>query len=117
MATVPRVNLKIPQGTTYTHDFNYVEEDGTVINLAGFSARLQFREEKGTSTFFHEATTANTGLIIDAALGRITLIISDSASSAFTSYSGVYDLELISAGAVVNRIVEGKVTVSQEVTR
>ena len=118
MATVPKVNLKIPQGTTYTHDFNYVEVDGTTpVDLTGYTARMQFRATKESSVFFHEATTANTGLVLDVLIGKVTLIINDADSTAFTDYSGFYDLEIESAGGAVTRIVEGKVTINKEVTR
>ena len=118
MATVPKVNLKIPQGTTYTHDFNYVEVDGvTPVILTDYTARLQFRVTKESSVFFHEATTLNTGLIIAAPSGKVTLVIDDADSTAFTDYSGFYDLEIESPGGTVTRIVEGKVTINKEVTR
>ena len=118
MATVPKINLKIPQGTTYTHDFNYVETDGTtIIDLTGYTARMQFRSEKSAAAPFHEATTENSGIIIVPAEGKITFNLSDADSSAFTDYAGFYDLEIASSGGVITRVVEGKVTINQEVTR
>ena len=118
MATVPKINLKIPQGTTYTHEFNYVESDGTtIIDLTSYIARLQMRDEVDSVGFFHEATTENSGLTINASLGRITLAISSTDTAAFSIYKGFYDLELIAPNAAVTRIVQGKVTIDPEVTR
>lgn len=118
MASVTKISLKIPQGTTYTHDFKYVESDGTtVIPLTGYTARLQMREEVADAGFFHEATTENGGIVVDEALGVVTLLISSTASAAFTIYKGWYDLEIVAPNAAVTRIVQGKVTIDPEVTR
>lgn len=117
MASVPKVNIKIPQGTTYVHDFNYVDTAGTAISLSGYTARLQFRDEVESVAFFHEATTENGGLSVNEVGGVITLTITHVDTAAFTVLKGVYDLEIISPGTAVTRIVKGSVTIDPEVTR
>ncbi len=46
------------------------------------------------------------------------MLISATTTAALTApFSGVYDLELVSAGGVVTRLLQGAATVSPEVTR
>jgi len=116
MATVPKVPLKIPQGTTYVHEFNYVDTAGVAIDLTGYSARLQMRDEVESVAFFYEALSG-ADLVIDPLLGRITMTISSTDTEAFTILKGVYDLEIIAPSTAVTRIVKGSVTVDPEVTR
>jgi hypothetical protein len=54
--------------------------------------------------------------VVDANIGRIDIVITDEQTSTLTS-SGVYDLEMESAGGEVDRILEGKMRLSAEVTR
>lgn len=49
-------------------------------------------------------------------LGKVEIVATDEQTSTLTS-SGVYDLELESGGGEVNRVLEGKMRLSAEVTR
>ena len=70
-----------------------------------------------------EATTTLASLVsptditLDDTNHTITVLISATATAAYTFTSGVYDLELASSGGVVTRLLEGNVTVESEVTR
>jgi len=61
-------------------------------------------------------TTENGRIAINSADGLITLSISAADTAALTS-SGVYDLEIISPGGLVSRVIQGTFTLSLEVTR
>jgi hypothetical protein len=63
-------------------------------------------------------TTENAGITLGGAAGTITLSATATVTAALTApFSGVYDLELVSGGGVVTRLLEGVATVSPEVTR
>jgi hypothetical protein len=49
--------------------------------------------------------------------GTIDIVISATDTAAITWATGVYDLELVSSGGEVTRLIEGKIKVSKEVTR
>jgi hypothetical protein len=117
MASVTKVNIKIPQGTTYRHEYNYVDSDGVVIPLTGYSARCQFRDEIATVANFYDATSAGGELVIDEPNGQVVLLVSAAASTAFIVYKGFYDIEVVAPNGDVARIVQGKVTIDPEVTR
>ena len=105
-------NMAIDAGATYVLVITVSSTD-----LTDYSARMQFRRQIDSTSTDFEATTANGKLVLtDASNGEITLTITDTETAAFNSQY-VYDLEIESAGGVVTRIMEGRVTVSPEVTR
>jgi hypothetical protein len=57
-----------------------------------------------------------TGLYITPESGSIDVLMSAQVTEDFNFDTGVYDLELYS-GSVVERLLEGKVKISREVTR
>jgi hypothetical protein len=89
----------------------------TPVDLAGYTARMQIRATKASTTILLELTTANGRITIDNTAKTITLTISAVDTAALTFLEGVYDLELISAGLVVTKLLEGSVFVEEEVTR
>lgn len=88
----------------------------TPVDLAGVTGRMQIRDTKESTTILLELTTANSRVLIDNTLKTITLTIDAVTTAAIDFSSGVYDLELIS-GAVVTKLLEGSITISEEVTR
>lgn len=112
-----KVALTIPQGSTYRHTFYYRDAAGAVVSLAGYTARLQFRESIDAAAILYEATTANGFITINGAAGDVTLEIAAATTAAWTFRAAVYDLEIISSDGKVTRLVKGRVKVDPEVTR
>lgn len=111
------LKLSVEQGATYKKKLIWKDSSGALVNLTGFTARMQIRKEIADATILLELTTENGGITLGGANGEIDLLISDTDTTAITWGSGVYDLEMIDTGSEVTRLVEGKVTVSFEVTR
>jgi hypothetical protein len=61
-------------------------------------------------------TTENGRISIVGASGQITLSLLASVTVALTFTEAVYDLEIISPAGVVERVIEGNVKLSREVT-
>lgn len=108
-------NLTVEQGSTFNLTLVYKDQRGYVIDLTGYTARMQMRATVGASTTVLDLTTANGRIAIEGAAGKITLSIA-AADTAGLSGSGVYDLELVN-GLIVQRVLEGSYTISPEVTR
>ena len=87
----------------------------TPKDLAGYAARMQIKDRIG-GTVLHELTTENDGISINVTEKVIELYISDEDAEAWTWASGVYDLEMVSASGEVTALLEGAVTVGDEVT-
>ena len=118
-------NIQADQGATYSQTFTYRDSAGNLVDLTGFTARMQVRAEYDSASPLLDLTTSNGGITLGGALGTITLLATATQMAAFviTDTSNkppvlicVYDLELI-FGAVVTRLIQGNFTVSREVTR
>lgn len=110
-------DLSIDQGATFQLLITWNDPSGTPINLTGYTARMQIRPTQPSSTIVLELTTENGGITLGGLAGTISLFASATATAAITADSGVYDLELASAGGIVTRLLQGSVTFNPEVTR
>lgn len=115
--TAGTYDFTLEQGSTFTRDFIYKDANGAVVNLSGYTARMQIRQFKESEEKLIEATTANGKLVISGTLGQISLTILPSDTNSVKFAQGVYDLEIESPGGVVTRIIQGVVTFDKQVTR
>ena len=112
MATVS--NIFIDQGTTFTTTISIADENGSALDVTGYSGIAQLRKtyESITSVGFSvvfETPTTN---------GQITISLTDAQTSALESGKYVYDVNLtLPGGATKTRVVEGIATVNPSVSR
>jgi len=111
-----KYNIVCPQGTTLMQQLTY-SENGTPVNLFGYTARMQVREITKSANVMLSLTTENGGIVLGGSAGTINLIASAAATTAMYAKEYVYDIELVSASGTVYRIIEGKFIVTPEVTR
>jgi len=117
MSAVASQPFIIPQGTTWTQSLVWkTGSPPTEVNLTGFTARMQLRENAGAPNAAIELNSSN-GRITLGNAGSITLSLSAAETSAVPARRYVYDLEMVSSGGLVTRLLEGTATVSPEVTR
>lgn len=110
-------DFTIEQGVTTAKSFIWKDSAGEVIDLTGYTARMQIRESITSTSTLLSATTANGQLVIVAAQGKVTLTLTATETAALSFTTGVYDIEMVSSGGAVTRLVEGTITLSKEVTR
>ena len=87
-----------------------------IYPLTNHTARMQVRRTIESTTSLISLTTENGRITLNGAAGLISLSITAADTAALTS-SGVYDLEIISSGGLVSRVIQGTFTLSLEVTR
>lgn len=117
MALGNRYDLEIKQGATLSLTATYKDSTGTAVNLTNYTARLQVRATYDSSATILSLTSA-AGITLGGAAGTIAISVSAATTAALTApFSGVYDLELVSGGGEVTRLLEGTATVSPEVSR
>ena len=121
-----RYNLLIEQGATFEIELQYKDSNGVVVDLTGYSGRLQIRPSVGSPTAYLCLSSSlqpdGTGLNFSGSngstpptSGSIGVYISAATSSLLTFDTGVYDLE-IQSGSFVTRLLQGNVQLSKEVT-
>ena len=108
-------NFTIEQGATFSRTLTWTDEDGAAIDLTGYSARMKVKYHRRDQTALLELTNGD-GITLGGAAGTIIITISAADTAAIDWTEAVYDLELVS-GAVVTRLLQGTITVDQEVTK
>lgn len=134
-------NFIFEQGSTFERTLNITNSDGAPTDLAGYQARMQVRSEIGRPVVIL-LTTENGRIQITSASGAVHLLVSASDLDAMDLSSfirrgvlhepapppyqadpymakgllGVYDLELISPGGDVYRVLQGEICISLQVT-
>jgi len=122
-----RYSFTIEQGSTLSFQLQYKDDTGTPINLSNYGGRMQIRPSVASTTVYLSLSSSlqadGTGLNFSGSngstpptSGSIGLYISAATSSLLTFDTAVYDLEIYS-GSIVNRILEGQIKLSKEVTR
>lgn len=111
-------DLIINQGADFLISFQYLEDDAvTPVDLTGYTARMQIRPNANSTTVYFDGTTENGRIVITPAEGVVSVNIPNSETTDMNFMYGAYDLEIVSDGGVVTRLVQGKVVLSKEVTK
>ena len=105
-------NFTLEQGATFSRILT-LQEDSAAMNLAGYSVASKFRSTHDSSTVAGTFTCT----ISDASNGKITISMTNSATSSVEEGIYVYDLEITSGAGSVTRVLQGNITVTPEVTR
>lgn len=110
-----KYNIKVEQGATFILDFT-IKTGSTPWNLTGYSARMQVRTSVNASTTLLSITNSNY-ITLGGSAGTVAISVPASMTDDLIAGRHVYDFELVSSGGQVWRVLEGKFTVSPEVTR
>lgn len=108
------LNLVCYQGATFDYLLTW-KTSGTAVDLTGYTARMQVREEYTSSTAVLSLTSGS-GITLGGTAGTIVIAASAATTGALEAGDYVYDLELVNSD-LVTRLVQGKFTVDPEVTR
>ena len=111
------LDLFVEQGSTFSYNLTLTDQVGTPLNLTGYTARMQMRRAVQSQDVLISLTTENGRLTITPLTGQIAINIEATATAALSFQTAVYDLEIQSDGGIVTRIIQGRVTLSPEVTR
>lgn len=107
----------IEQGADFLVPLVFKDSAGAAIDVTGYTARMHIRASRDDAATLLELTNANGRLVIGGANGTVTIKLTALETAAFTWTKGVYDLELVRPDGFVTRALEGRVSISKEVTR
>lgn len=117
-----KYSFVIEQGSTVNFTIVYNDSNGNPIDLSQYESKMQIRETYNSAPLLTLSSSLNadgTGLNMSNAMsGAIGIYIASCTSSLLTFNEAIYDLDIISGSycPTVNRILEGKVKLSKEVT-
>ena len=109
-------DITIEQGATFQMNLTWKDSTGAAVNITGYTARMQVRENYESESTLVSLTSSGGDIVLGGALGTIAITISASVTQLLQLEEAVYDLELVN-GATVTRLLQGKATISREVTR
>lgn len=117
-----KLNLKINQGETFRYTLIWKDSNEVLIDLTGAAARMQVRDSHDSPTVLlsfssNPADNPDGTLTMGGAAGTIEIYLSAAKTATVTWLSAVYDLEVIETNGDVTRLIEGKISVTKEVTR
>ncbi len=113
-------NITCQQGATFQRQVTWTDSARDAYNLTGYTARMQVRDNVSSNTIVIAlSTTAGSGgtITLGGTAGTVDLLIPAANTTTLTAGQYVYDLELVSGGGVVTRLLEGNFKVTAEVTR
>lgn len=124
--TAARHDFTAEKGATFKRKLVYRDPAGQPIDLTGWAAKFQVRDEFNSATALVSLTEAN-GITLGGATGEIEIRISDEAAAAIAlanvgnafppTMRAVYDLTLTDAAGDTFRIIEGLFLIKQGVSR
>lgn len=112
-------NKTIPQGADISFSV-VLKVAGVPVDITGCSAVMMLRRDFDKPPVL-TLSTANSGLVITGNLGQIGVIFEHADTSA-VRFPGeelelVYDIELTWPSTLVDRVLQGVITLTKEVTR
>lgn len=107
-------DLYIEQGATFELSLVWKDSEGVPINITGYIARMQIRQNYDTEPVV--SLTNDDGIELVGVDGEINITITDEQTTDIEITRGKYDLELEFDG-VVTRLIQGNVEISREVTK
>ena len=106
-------DLTIDQGTDFESTFDLVQDDGTPIDVTGYTFSGQVRK-----TYYSTNTAAIfTVSVINPFSGNTVLKIDAANTSNIPAGRYVYDIKMIDTANTTTMVVEGIITVTPQVTR
>lgn len=109
-------NFEVDQNTTFRFIIEYKDDTGTPINLTGASAKMQVRDTAGGSKLAVTLTSPSGGIVIDPALGKLTLTMTPTQTSKLFYPKSSYDVMLTDSNGVKTKLLEGFMTLNRSVT-
>jgi len=122
-----RYSFIIEEGATLNLQIDWSDANGNPIDLTGYHSRMQIRPTIESDVVILSLSSSfsedGTGISLNGASGELPLSsgslaiqISATTTEGLNFVDAYYDLEMV-RGDVVNRLLEGKVKLSKNVTR
>lgn len=116
--TAGQHDITIEQGATFRLSLVWRDSAGALIDVTGYTARMQVRRRHTTEDPPALSLTSAAGdIVLGGAAGTIVITAAATVTDDIDFKTGVYDLEMEDVDGFVTRLIEGSVTITPEVTR
>lgn len=118
--TAGNYNVSIDRGFDWMLTLTWKDPNGNPYDLTGYSAAMKIRPAYADQTSVVYASLSSIGpspeITLGGSAGTITLSLTGAATAAILPGSSVYDLRLTSPSGATTKLLEGIVSVTDEVT-
>lgn len=104
-------NIVLDQGSDFIVTISVKNLNENIVDLTGYTGEAQIRKYFTSSTFY------SFDVNIVPQFGEVSLSMSANTSESITPGRYLYDCELTSPSGIKNRIVQGIVTITPQVTK
>ncbi len=112
--TAQNLDIVIEQGASFNLNITWQDTTGAIVDLTGYTAKMQIRSAYSSSAVILELSDTNGGIFLTQSSGLIQLLISDTDTSLLPAMVAIYDLKLSNNGTT--RLLQGQARISPEVT-
>lgn len=110
---MPYAELNLDQGTTFETTLDLTGDDGTPIDVDGYTFESQIRK-----SYYSTNPAANlTVEIVNAASGNVKISLDSANTANIKAGRYLYDVKMTTDLGVTVRVVEGIITISPQVSR
>lgn len=109
-------DITAEQGATFARTITWRDASATPINLTGCTAKMQVRKSVDADTAVLTLSSSS-GITLGGTAGTVALEVTSTKMSQVPAGLYYYDLELTNVSGKVTRLLQGKFTVTREVTR
>lgn len=102
-------NLEITQGQTYEKEWTFTQ-GGVAVDMTGWTGAAQIRNKAGT--LLADLTTANGGVVITAATGKVKIVLTSAETVLVTETESdphLWDIELYASASRTEKPLRGYV--------
>lgn len=117
--TAGKYDFILEQGSVYTQNFLYTDENDSPIDLTGYTGRMMIRATYDATSPLLTLQTSDGSLVLGDSSGTITANANATTTAALAFETAVYDIELYPAGdeAQAVKILYGSVSLRLEATK
>ena len=109
-----KFNIVCEQATTFNFQFT-IKNDTTPWNLTGYTATMTVKPFTNSTTTTLLASTSNGRITLGGSNGQVTVTVDATTTGDIAAGRYVYDL-VLTTGATVTRVLEGKFVVTAAVS-
>lgn len=105
-------NLYVDQGSIFSSEFVVKQDDGSVADLSGYSARGKIKKS------YSSASGVDMNAVVNSPInGKISVLLTAETTSGMKPGCYVYDVVVDNSNGTVIRVVEGILVVTPGVTQ
>jgi hypothetical protein len=108
-------NVTMYQGATFDLSLTW-NVNSSPVDLTGYTSRMQVRSSFASDTTILNLTSGS-GITLGGTAGTILINATAATTAGVATGQYVYDLELVSGGSAVTRLIKGTFIVDPEVTK